>query len=135
VEDLRVARLAPGTPTRAGFVDVIKAVDRTKGTPVELAFDQAGNRVDFDAQLADLAKRRAAKFGRIHETLFQKLETAKDGDKIPIVVWPRIELSAAPYPKPADRRIDEPPDGEQKVTATLRKTLSGARTLTHRATT
>jgi hypothetical protein len=132
VEELRVVRLAPGTPSRAGFIDVIKAVDRTKGTPIELAFDHTGNRVDFDAVLAELAKRRAAKFGRVHETLFQKLETAKDGDKIPILVWPRIEMPAAPYAKPADRRIDEPPDGEQRVTATLRKAGDALRTAIQR---
>src|SRR6185295_795521 len=110
-----------------------KAVDRTKGTPVELAFDDKGQRVDIDARLADLAKRRAAKFGRLHETLFQKIANAKDSDKIPIVVWPRVELSAAPYPKPADRRSDEPPEGEKKVTATLRKASDALRTILQRA--
>jgi len=133
IDELNVVRLAPGQLTRAGHVDVVKAVDRTKGTPVEIAFDDKGQRVDIDAQLADLAKRRAAKFGRIHETLFQKIANAKDSEKIPIVVWPRVELSAAPYPKPADRRSDEPPDGEKKVTATLRKASDALRTILQRA--
>ena len=133
IDELNVVRLGPAETRRTGHVDVVKAVDRTKGTPVELAFDDKGQRVDIDAQLADLAKRRAAKFGRIHETLFQKMEKAKDGDRVPIVVWPRIELSAAPYPKPADRRSDEPPEGEKKVTATLRKAADGVRTILQRA--
>ena len=133
IDELNVVRLGPAETRRTGHVDVVKAVDRTKGTPVELAFDDKGQRVDIDAQLADLAKRRAAKFGRIHETLFQKMEKAKDGDRVPIVVWPRIELSAAPYAKPADRRSDEPPEGEKKVTATLRKASDGVRTILQRA--
>ena len=133
VDDLNVVRLAPGQTTRGGHVDVIKAVDRTSGAPIELAFDDRGQRVDIDGRLAELAKRRAAKFGRLHETLFQKLEKAKDNERIPIVVWPRIELSAAPYPKPADRRSDEPPEGEKKVTATLRKASDSVRTILQRA--
>jgi len=133
IGDRDVTRLAPGAGARAGYVDVVKAVDRTKGTPVELAFDDKGQAVDINARLTDLTKRRAAKFGRIHETLFQKLEKAKDNDRIPIVVWPRIELAAAPYPKPADRRLDEPPDGEKKVTATLGKAADALRTVLQRA--
>jgi hypothetical protein len=133
IDTLQVVRLAPGEATRAGHVDVVKAVDRVKGTAVELAFDERGERVDFDAELAQLAKRRADKYGRIHETLFNKIANAKDGERVPIVVWPRLEMSAAPYPKPADRRSVEPPDGEKRVIATLRKAGEGLRTVLQRA--
>lgn len=133
IDDLHVTRLGPGENTRGGHVDVIKAVDRAKGTPIELAFDELGQRVDIADRLAQLAKRRTAKYGRLHETLFDKIANMKDGERVPIVVWPRMELSAAPYPKPADRRSTEPPEGEKKVLATLRKTGEALRTTLQRA--
>ena len=106
VDQLNITRVAPGEGSRAGYVDVVKAVHRTKGTPVDLAFDDRGERVDFDKQLAELAQRRAEKYGQIHETLFHQIEHAKEDDRVPIVVWPQLELPPAPYEKPADRRSD-----------------------------
>ena len=114
IDELDIVRLAPGEATRAGHVDVVKAVHRTKGTPVELAFDERGERVEIDKQLAQLAQRRADKYGRIHDSLFQRIEQAKESDRVPIVVWPRLELPPASYDKPADRRSVEPPEGEKK---------------------
>ena len=122
--ELSVERLAPGELTRGGHVDAIKAVNRKDGTPVELAFDNLGERVDLAAKYAELNKRRDAKFGRLHETLFDKIANAKDGDKIPVIIWPRIQLPPAPYEKASDRRSLEPPDGERKVTEQLRKASS-----------
>lgn len=133
VNEVEVVRLAPGQEARAGHIDVVKAVDRAKGTPAELAFNERGERVDFAAQLDQLAKRRAAKFGRIHETLFRRIEAAADGERVPIVAWPRLELPAAPYAKPADRRSVEPPDGEAAVTATLHRAADGLRAAMQRA--
>jgi len=133
VDQLNVTRVAPGEGSRAGYMDVVKAVHRTKGTPVELAFDDGGKRVDFDKQLAELAQRRADKYGKLHETLFHKIEHAKEGERVPIVVWPQFELSPAPYEKPADRRSVEPPDGEKKVAATIRKASAALRSVLQRS--
>ena len=55
----------------------------TKGTPVELAFDERGERVDIGKRLAELAQRRAEKYGRIHETLFHRIEQAKESERVP----------------------------------------------------
>jgi hypothetical protein len=114
-------------------VDVVKAVHRTKGSPVELAFDERGERVDIDKLLAELARRRAEKYGRIHETLFERIEQAKESERVEIVVWPRLELSPAPYDKPADRRSLEPPEGEKKVAAALRKASASLRAVLQRS--
>ncbi len=134
IGELQVERLAPGQLTRGGHVDVIKAVNRKDGTSVELAFDERGERVDMAERYALLAKRRAEKFGRIHETLFERIATLKDEERVTVVLWPRIDLPAAPYDKPSDRRALEPPDGERKVAeslrsavAELRKTLQNAK--------
>jgi hypothetical protein len=128
IDELQVVRLAPGEKRSEGHIDVVKAVHRRKGTAVELAFDERGARVDIAKELAALAGRRAARFGRMHETLFQRIEKAKESDRVDIVVWPRLELPAAPYEKPADRRSIEPPEGEKKVAAALRKSSAALRT-------
>jgi hypothetical protein len=133
VDQLNVTRVAPGEGARAGYVDVVKAVHRTKGTPVEMAFDDRGERVDFDKQLAELAQRRTDKYGSIHETLFRKIEHANEGDRVPIVVWPQLELPPAPYEKPADRRSIEPPEGEKKVLATISNASAALRTVLQRS--
>ena len=43
IGDLAVQRLAPGETARAGHVDVVKAVGRKDGQPVQLAFDEGGS--------------------------------------------------------------------------------------------
>ena len=133
IGDLHVERLAPGEETRGGHVDVVKAVDRTSGEPIEMAFDERGERVDIADRFAELTKRRADKFGRIHETLHGRLDQANDGDRVAIVVWPRLDLPPAPYDKPSDRRVDEPPDGERRVSEHLRKVFAELRDQLDRA--
>jgi hypothetical protein len=66
------------------FVDVFKAEERGSWTPVHLAFDERGRRVDVDKQLAQLAKRRLEVFGRVHPTLH---ETMQQQDVVPVAVW------------------------------------------------
>jgi hypothetical protein len=119
--ELSVERFAPGQLTRAGHIDAVKAVNRKDGTPVELAFNERGERVELAAKYAELDKRRAEKFGHLHETLFERIANAKDDEKIPVVVWPRVTIPAAPYEKATDRRSVEPPEGERKVAESLRK--------------
>jgi hypothetical protein len=126
IGEFDVERLALGE-TRPEHVDVVKAVDRTSQQPVELAFDARGERIDIADRLAELAKRRADKYGRIHETLYEHIEQAKPDDRIAIIVWPRLQLPAAPYDKPSDRQLVEPPDGELKLVETLRQPVAELR--------
>lgn len=121
IGELQVERLAPGQQTRGGYIDAIKAVSRKDGTPVELAFTDKGERVELSARYAELSKRRAEKYGRLHETLYERLANEKPDAMIPVIFWPRIELPPAPFEKPADKRSVEPPDGERKVVEALTK--------------
>jgi len=66
------------------FVDVFKAEERGTSTPVQLAFDERGRRVDIDNRLAQVAKRRLEVFGRVHPTLH---ETMQRQDVVPVAVW------------------------------------------------
>jgi hypothetical protein len=127
VGDLHVERLSPGEEARGGHVDVLKTVHRETGAADELAFDERGEVVDLGQQLADLAKRRWQKYGALHETLYERVEQAKDGERLPVVIWPRFVLAPAPYAKPEDRRSVEPPAGERKVAASLEKSMTTLR--------
>ncbi|WP_152038143.1 S8 family serine peptidase [Paraburkholderia hospita] len=120
MDDLNVRRVMPGETSESGHVDMLKVVHRKTGMPAELAFDAQGNPVDGGELLAALERRRAARFGRIHETLFDRLANARDKERIAVNLWPRVSIPPAPYEKPADFRIDERPDGEQRVARTVR---------------
>ncbi len=119
-DDIHVLRLPPGRAGKDGHVDVMKVVDRKTGAPKELAFDERGNAVDIRERLDELDKRRAEKFGSMDPAVYHHLESAADGERIPVVVWARIELPPAPYEKFADRRTHEPPSGEARINESLR---------------
>ncbi|MEA3020514.1 MAG: hypothetical protein QOI47_2038, partial [Actinomycetota bacterium] len=115
IGELSVTRLAPGERSDTGWIDVVKAVHRATGEPMELAFDERGERVDADKLLAGVAQRRAERYGKIHETLWERLESAGDKERIDIILWPRFEVEPAPYEKPSERPLESPPDAEIAV--------------------
>jgi hypothetical protein len=120
VGELDVTRIDMWGDPHREFVDVIKAVDRDSGKQLDLAFDQDGQRVDMDGLLAEQAKRRFSVHGRIHPTLYDLLDKG-GSSSFPVVVWPSIELPAAPYEKPSEGAIKEPPPGEREVAALVSK--------------
>lgn len=133
IGELDVQRLAPGQRSKSGHVDVIKAVRRKDGEPVELAFDQDGARVDIDALLQGVSRGRFEKFGRLAETLWTRIAAAKDDQPVDIVIWPRLNLPPAPYDKPSKKVLAEPPKGEREVTEAVRRARDELRTLLKRS--
>lgn len=127
MRDLDIKRLRLGERSEAGYIDVVKAVGRSNDEAMDLAFDEAGSRVDFDEMRQTVEQRRFEKFGRVHETLWSRLDNAKDDEQIDIVVWPRLELPPAPYEKPTDQRLEEPPGGEAEVLAVVQRARSQVR--------
>lgn len=130
--ELGTKRLAPGESAEGGHIDVVKAVHRAKGMPVEMAFDERGRSVDFPARLAEIEKRRAEKFGRLHETLFERLEHSKDEDRLPVWIWPRVDFAPAPFEKPEDRRLDAPHKAEAQAVEAWQKAMGRLRTVLRR---
>jgi hypothetical protein len=86
ITDLEVERLTMDGSADAPFVDVFKAEDRTSGEPLQLAFDERGERVDVDEQLRALEERRHRRYGKVHPTLHEAIRKA-DGERIPVAVW------------------------------------------------
>jgi Subtilase family. len=133
IGELDVERLAPGQRSEAGHVDVVKAVGRKDGEPVELAFDQDGATVDIHALLHGVSRARFRKFGRLDEALWTRIEAARDDQPVDIVIWPRLDLSPAPYVKPSDKRLEAPAKGEREVTDVVHRARVQLRALLQRS--
>ena len=124
-DDLETTRLCLDQATRKDHITVFKVVNRKTGAPAEMAFDERGKKVDLDKYRSEMMERRAKRYGRIDPTLYNRIDKEKPGSRVPIVLWPRIELSAAPYEKPTDRRLTEPHEGERRVAEMLKEAHAG----------
>ncbi len=126
VGELAVRRLSPGDKPVDGerYVEILKAVHREKGEAVDLAFDEGGERVDAEALLDEVHRRRAERLGVVHETLWHHLERVGDDERVDVVAWPRLEGDLTGYDKPTDRRSDEPHPAERELTDRTRRAAS-----------
>ncbi|GAB3600245.1 hypothetical protein GCM10027446_33380 [Angustibacter peucedani] len=123
VGELAVTRLRPGDKASDDeqYVELVKAVHREKGVAAAFAFGADGQQVDADELLAGVEKRRADRFGRMHETLWRHLETVADDEPVDVVVWPHLEDDGQVVDKPTDRRATEPHPVEVERNAVQRK--------------
>jgi hypothetical protein len=125
VGDTDVRRLKLDETSRSKHLTALKVVSRKSGIPAEMAFDERGKKVDLDKHRSEMEKRRADRYGRIDPSLFDRIGKEKPGTRVPIVLWPRLDLPPAPYEKPNDRRLTEPPEGEARVLETLKQARYG----------
>lgn len=102
VGELSTQRLAPGAAAPQGttYLEIVKTTNRQTDEPRRLGFDAQGNAVDSDKELSKLQDRRFQKFGRLSETLFNKISSLKDIDTVDIQVWPVIDFDLQAYKKP-----------------------------------
>jgi Subtilase family len=80
-------RLPLYEPVRGKYIEVLKGVNRRTRAPVQLAFDETGKRVDETRLLKQLEQKRAAKLGKLHEDLYQRLRPAGPNEMISVAVW------------------------------------------------
>jgi hypothetical protein len=69
----------------------MKASNRKTGAPVELAFDETGRAVERQSIFQRVLKNRVRKFGKLHETLYARLQETDSIARIPVAVWLRSE--------------------------------------------
>jgi hypothetical protein len=86
-EPLQTTRLSSFKRPRKPYIEVMKAVHRKTGEPVELAFDQEGKPVITENVFAEIAANRAKKFGPIHESLFNKMQETAETSNLPVAIW------------------------------------------------
>ena len=61
-----------------------------------LAYNEAGRPIDAERLLRRVEENRARKFGKLHESLFARLETAKAKRTLPVAIWLQADLSIDP---------------------------------------
>lgn len=96
VERLGTVRLSAPKRPDGSFIEIMKAVDRSTGKPVELAFDQDGARLNPDDVFAEIVRNRQKTFGKLHPTLQRAIKERRD-ERLPVAVWvqvPPAELHA-----------------------------------------
>ncbi len=126
VRDLDTERLGPhdDIPRGTDYVELVKAVERDGGAPVDLAFDAKGRPVDAVEILGALAKRRVEKYGNMHETLFRHVEQMGSREWVDVVVWPVIDAELFDYEKPNKGEVDAVPDGQRDADSKLRERVA-----------
>jgi hypothetical protein len=77
------------------FIELMKASDRKTGAPIALAFDQSGRPIDADRIVQRLLATRARKYGKLHETLYARLEKLGPRKRVPVALWLRSEAALA----------------------------------------
>ncbi len=94
---------------RGKYIEVMKGVNRRTRAPVALAFDETGKRVDETRLLKQLEKKRAAKLGKLHEGLQQRLRTARPEERLSVAVWANGVDEIDPNEKRGLERVSEEP--------------------------
>ncbi|GAA1957945.1 S8 family serine peptidase [Microbacterium deminutum] len=101
IGDLDIESLPMGGGAEGQFRDVFKAVSRDGDKAVTLAFDQVGERIDIDEELAALARRRQDRYGRIEPALFERLEQSGD---VEVAVWASTRDMDLQLPEKSEKR-------------------------------
>jgi hypothetical protein len=92
------------------YIEVMKTVNRDKGKPKEIAFSHDGKQIDFNKLLASIYKNRYEKFGKIHETLYEHLESQGNTGMSAVAVWLNVEIPDQESIKYGTRERGEVPE-------------------------
>ncbi len=124
IERLGTVRLSAAKRPSGKFIEIMKAVNRKTGAPVELAFDQDGKRVNKTAIFEQIEQNRRAAFGKLHPALKEAVGDAGAGERIPVAVWFRVAEEPL-HEKREKGQTAKPPRGELAQAKKIKET--GAR--------
>ena len=91
VGEMSTERLPSDRRPDGKFIELMKGSDRKTGAPIALAFDESGRKINADRIFQRQIAARARKFGKLHETLHERLEAAAPRMHIPVAFWLRSE--------------------------------------------
>ena len=95
VERLGTVRVSAAKRPEGRFIELMKAVGRKSGRPVELAFDHRGKRIDADKVFTAIGRVWQKHFGKLHPTLKAAVERNGKDKPLDVAVWiatPPLEL-------------------------------------------
>ncbi len=93
VHELGTTRLGADRRPEGPFIELMKASERATGAPRDLAFDQDGKAIDAGEIFAAIDQARADKYGKLHPSLYGRLEEAGDDTPIDAAIWLRTPES------------------------------------------
>ncbi len=99
-DGLLVRRLPPFARPAGAFVDLLKTTHRATRARRVLAFDHDGAAVDPGALQRAVQESRAARFGKLHPGLFERM--ARGPEALDVALWLRHDG----HPAPGDRSPD-----------------------------
>jgi hypothetical protein len=85
LEGTAIKRLPLGIQ-KDDYFEFIKASDR-QGKPVELAYDESGNKVDPKMIVDNIARQYMEKYGKVHESLYKALNSLEKDQRIEVAIW------------------------------------------------
>jgi hypothetical protein len=131
VEQLGTVRLSAEKRPDGPFIELMKAVDRKNGRPVELAFDHRGKPIDADKVFATIGRAWQKRFGKLHPALKVAVERSANGKSLDVAVWiaaPPLELpdkrtrgATAKAPRAEAARVKQMTELAQRACAVLRE--------------
>ena len=122
VQDLGTERLSSDRRPSGRYIEVMKAVNRKTGAPVELAFDETGRRVEPQRIFQGILENRVHKFGKLHETLYARLQKTDAKTRIPVALWLLSEEAL----EMGEKKVKGPTEQPTKQELSRRKAIAAA---------
>jgi hypothetical protein len=80
----------PSDERRPGkFIEIMKATNRETGAPMELAFNEAGQKIDTQEIFTGIQNKQARGIGKLHESLSAHIRNLGTDARIEVAVWLR----------------------------------------------
>jgi Subtilase family len=131
IEDLVVRRLHSYEKAKGKYLEMVKATVRGKRSPVALAFDARGRRVNAEKILQEVQVKRVRRFGKLHEHLYRRLREAGPRVRLPVAMWV-VTAERPRYPTQARPRRGLTAKPPAEIRARLRKFATTAESLIER---
>ncbi len=109
VHELATERVSSHCRPTGKLLELMKGANRRTGEPVPLAFDEAGRPVKPQAIFQRILENRARKFGKLHESLFTRLQKASASARTPVAIWLRCDEALETGDKKAKGPTTSPP--------------------------
>ena len=108
VERLGTTRISATQRPKGAYIEIMKAIDRKSGRPVELAFDHRGSRINTKKIFDRIGSNHKAQFGKLHPDLKHAIEKSRPDKLVPVALWLTLPPSKLPG-KPNRGKIAKPP--------------------------
>lgn len=108
VRALATTRLPLHEKPGGRYIELMKGTQRRSGTPVALAFDQAGRKVDERKVLGSIAKARARKYGKLHPDLYDELRR-RGSRAVDVAIWTHFDPKIFDAERPTRGAAARPP--------------------------